>query len=283
VETPFLSEPPEPEIRLGALASLSPEERMVEVEARHTQKLEAVGQLAAGVAHEINTPIQFVTDSVEFLREAFADLVDYMDGRRSAEEVELGYLREHIPQAIGRTIEGLDRVAGIVGVLKEFSHPERAEKLPVNVNRLVGNALLLARSEYKYVAQVQTELQDLPPLSCRAGDISQVLLNLLVNAGHAIADRAERSEEGRIVVRTRAKGDVALIEIEDNGGGIPVAVRSRIFDPFFTTKEVGRGTGQGLAISRSIIVGGHGGTLTFRTEVGSGTIFVVELPFQEKS
>jgi signal transduction histidine kinase len=272
-----------PEIRMGALASLSPEERMVEVETRHAQKLEAVGQLAAGVAHEINTPIQFVADSVEFLREAFADILDYVDDKRSAEEVELDYLREHVPQALNRTVEGIERVAGIVRALKEFSHPGRDETLPANLTRLVKHALLLCGSEYKYVAEVHTDLEELPPLTCRAGDISQVLLNLLVNAAHAIADRGQSASLGTIQIRTRAQNASAIIEIEDNGAGISTDVAERIFDPFFTTKDVGRGTGQGLAISRSIVVGGHGGSLTFRTKEGVGTTFVVALPFEQKA
>jgi PAS domain S-box-containing protein len=277
----------------------SDHERM-EAELRLAQKLEAVGQLAAGIAHEINTPIQFVGDTVRFLQEAFGDLLalqpvqDEVNRAAAAgpvpaellarvhdaeEQADLDYLRERVPGAFARASDGLGRVAAIVGAMREFAHPPTTEQAPVDVNDALRNTLIVAANAYKYIAEVTTELGDLPPVVCNGGDMNQVFLNLIVNAAHAIEDRVgDSGGRGTITIATRRDGDNVIVSIADSGGGIPAEIASRIFDPFFTTKDVGRGTGQGLAIARTMVVERHGGTLTFDSEPGHGTTFHVGLP-----
>jgi two-component system, NtrC family, sensor kinase len=265
-----------------------------------SRKMEAVGQLAAGIAHEINTPMQYVGDNIHFLAESFATLevliTKYRQGiaaladapghslvaeaMKDAEEVaDLTYIEQSAPRAFEQAAEGVSRVSAIVSAMKEFAHPDGREKSPDDLNRALQATLTIARNEYKYVADIETQFGEIPPILCHIGDISQVLLNLIVNAAHAISDRVGKTGgKGQIRVRTVREGDVARIDIADTGCGIPEAIRERIFDPFFTTKEVGRGTGQGLAIARSIIVDKHGGSLELESEVGQGTTFTIRLP-----
>jgi len=276
------------------------DQRRLENELAQAQKLESVGRLAAGVAHEINTPVQFVSDSVSFVREAMDDLSQIVDRYRelrtateqgadiaaaakAAEEAEddadLDYILENAPVALDRARDGLGRVAAIVRSMKEFAHPDRKEMAQVDLNQAISSTLVIASNEYKYVAEVETGFADLPPVNCYGGEINQVILNLIVNAAHAIGDVVKGTQaKGRIRVTTRVLDDQVEIAIGDTGKGIPVEVRSRIFDPFFTTKEVGKGTGQGLAIARSVVVDKHGGTLHFETELGQGTTFYIRLP-----
>jgi PAS domain S-box-containing protein len=248
---------------------------------------ESIGRLAAGVAHEINTPIQYLNDSVSFVREGVQELLEFIDLLRAntthepdpdaVENVE--ELRRDLPPALSRMAEGLSRIAEIVRSMKAFSHADTDEISQVDINDAIRNTLVVARSEYKLVADVETEFGDLPKVTCHGGQINQVLLNLIVNAAQAIADVVRGTmARGKITVRTRAEEDSVVIEIQDTGGGIPENIRSRIFDPFFTTKEVGRGTGQGLSIARTVIVKGHKGGLHFTTEGGKGTTFIVRLP-----
>jgi signal transduction histidine kinase len=282
---------------------LMAERGQMELELRLAQKLEAVGQLAAGMAHEINTPIQFVGDTVRFLDDAFTDmqgllgdyrsaLADAVDGRPSgelaqkvavAEEVaDLEYLQERIPIALKRASDGLERVSTIVRAMREFAHPPTTEMAPADLNAAIENTLIVAANEYRYVAELETDFAELPPVDCNIGDISQVLLNLIVNASHAIADApgvtGAPDAKGTIRVSTRVDGDDVIVTVADSGCGIPDDVGARIFDPFFTTKEVGRGTGQGLAISRTIVNDKHGGSLTFQTAPDEGTTFELRLP-----
>lgn len=274
--------------------------KQLEVELRQAHKLEAVGRLAAGVAHEINTPVQFVGDSIHFLRDAAHDITDLIGGyrglvtavlegadaaalatrcRRKEEEIDLEYLSDHVPRAFDRTIEGLNRVATIVRSMKEFAHPDTREMSSVDINQAIESTLVIARNEYKYVADVQTDFGDLPRLRCHAGDINQVVLNVIVNAAHAIADVVGASgKKGTITVRTEHRGDHIIISVSDTGTGIPASIRDRVFDPFFTTKDVGKGTGQGLALARTVIVDRHGGSLDFESEDGHGTTFFMTLP-----
>jgi len=271
-----------------------------ELELRHAQKLESVGRLASGIAHEINTPIQFVGDNTRFLQDSFSGLQalltkyqelhnaaesgalnpKLLDEVRGAEEAsDSSYLLEEIPKALSQTLDGVTRVATIVRAMKEFAHPESKEMAAADLNRALLSTLTVARNELKYVADVETEFGDLPLVVCNVGDLNQVFLNLLVNAAHAISESVKGTGlKGKIRVVTSAEGSTILITISDTGCGIPEANRTRVFDPFFTTKEVGRGTGQGLAIARSVVVDRHKGGLTFESEVGKGTTFYIRLP-----
>jgi PAS domain S-box-containing protein len=274
--------------------------KQLEMELQQAQKLESVGRLAAGVAHEINTPAQFVSDSVQFLKDGLRDLFALvacyrdaqravLDGRPVAEaaakiaeaerDADLEYLIEHVPGAVDRASDGLGRVTAIVKSMKDFAHPDRKEMVAVDLNQGIRSTLIIAKNEYKYVADVETHYGELPPVICHGGDINQVVLNIIVNAAHAIGDIVNgTSYRGRIGVETAREGPWAVIRISDTGGGIPDAIRGRIFDPFFTTKGVGKGTGQGLAITRTIVADRHQGQVSFETEPGHGTTFTIKLP-----
>jgi two-component system NtrC family sensor kinase len=248
------------------------------------ERLESIGRLAAGVAHEINTPIQFLNDSVSFIREAIQDLLADNRMLRASMPVapepdeNIEELKLELPPALDRIVDGLGRIAEIVRSMKEFSHADQRSMSEVDLNRAIHSTLIIARSEYKYVAEVQTDFQPLPAVICHGGQINQVVLNLVVNAAHAIADQVkDTGQKGLITVKTRVEAGFAVISIGDTGGGIPEAVRGRIFEPFFTTKEVGKGTGQGLSIAHKVVAS-HGGTLDFVTEMGNGTTFFVRLP-----
>jgi predicted ATPase/signal transduction histidine kinase/GAF domain-containing protein len=275
----------------------------LESELAQAQKLESVGRLAAGVAHEINTPIQFVSDSVNFVRGSMTGLFEVLNlyqalpgllndpdalqaAARKAMDAEeandVSYILENAPGALGRALEGLERVASIVRAMKQFAYPDRKEKSHVDLNLALQSTLTIAGSEYKYVAELDTDFGDIPLVLCHAGEINQAVLNIIVNAAHAIADAVKNTDRrGKITVRTCRHEDLVEIAIGDTGRGIPEGIRQRIFDPFFTTKEVGRGTGQGLAIARNIIADKHGGTLHFDTEAGQGTTFFIRLPVGE--
>jgi PAS domain S-box-containing protein len=264
------------------------------------QRLAAVGTLAAGIAHEINTPIQFVSDSLVFLRESSQEtfaLINALDGlyqrvtdglatddalaacAQATATADIEYLRENVPSAFERCTDGLKRVATIVRSLKEFAHPSDREMSPVDLNRAILNTLTIARSEYKYVADLDTQFGELPPVTCHVDEINQVVLNLVVNAAHAIQAVVQGSaDKGRISLRTALAGGDVLIEVSDTGTGIPSDVMPRIFDPFFTTKEIGKGTGQGLAIARTIVKEHHGGDIAVHTRLGEGTKFSIRLP-----
>lgn len=273
------------------------ERRRLEIELRQAEKLRAVGQLAAGIAHEINTPIQYVGDSLHFLIEACTDharLLDahervlasaaetaadaVNDARAVEEEVDLGYLRVEVPRALQRCLDGTVRVANIVRAFKSFAHPDTRAPMAADLNAALRNTIEVARNEIKHAADVELSLAELPHVVCHVGDIQQVFLNLLVNAAHAAAERHGESTRGRIVVTTRVDGADVVVSVADDGTGIAPEIRDRLFEPFFTTKAVGRGTGQGLSISRSLVVDRHGGQLSFDSTVGVGSTFVVRLP-----
>ena len=274
--------------------------RRAQGELLQAQKLESVGRLASGVAHEINTPVQFVGDSVAFVRDAFRDLAPVIAALQAlrasaatgqalageAEQVEaaeqavdLGYLLDNIPLALERAVDGLGRVGTIVRSLKEFAHPDPRQCEPADLNRALQTTLTIARHEYKYVADLETDLGPIPPVHCLVGELNQVFLNLIVNAAHAI-EEARRGTAGRGLIRvaTLLEAEQVVVTIADDGGGIPEAIRDRVFDPFFTTKPVGKGSGQGLAIARSVVVDKHHGTIEFESEPGRGTVFRVRLP-----
>ncbi len=277
------------------------EKRQMEIELRLAQKLEAVGSLAAGIAHEINTPIQFIGDNTRFVQDSFRDslrmITKYEEIHQQArngavhgqhlddldelcKKIEWTFLKAEIPKALEQMLDGVNRVATIVRAMKEFSHVDRsADKVAADLNKAIESTLIVSRNETKYVADVETDLGALPPVSCHLGDLNQVFLNLFVNAAHAIGDVMNvTGQKGRITVRTRQDGDCVVVTVQDTGTGVPLGVRGKIFDPFFTTKEVGKGSGQGLALARAIVVEKHGGTLTFETEMGQGTTFCVRLP-----
>ena len=250
------------------------------------EQLESIGRLAAGVAHEINTPIQYLNDSVFFIRESMQDLLAHNAKLAAAlpeppePDEDIEDVKRELPPALDRVVDGLSRIAEIVRSMKEFSHVDQREMSRVDLNRAINSTLIIARSEYKYVAEVKTDFQELPLVTCHGGQVNQVVLNLVVNAAHAIADKNKATgtpEPGVITVTTRVEDGFAVISIGDTGGGIPEAIRTRIFEPFFTTKEVGRGTGQGLSIAHNVIKA-HGGQLDFVTELGKGTTFNVRLP-----
>jgi signal transduction histidine kinase len=285
----------------GLIVDVTETHRLVR-EMAQGQKLESVGRVAAGVAHEINTSVQFISDSVRFVRHALKDLptafADYralaagvLSGRdvtaaarkagETDEAADVDYFLKNAPDALDRALDGIGRVGSIAKSMTEFAHPD-TQKADIDVNRAVRTTLNMARNEYKEVAELATDFGDVPPVHCHAGDINQVVLNLVLNAAHAIGDAVEGTDDkGRLTVRTRAIGDYVEISVGDTGAGIPEAVRARIFEPFVTTKEVGRGTGQGLALSRGIVVEKLKGSLHFETETGKGTTFFIRLPVSE--
>ncbi len=283
------------------------ERKRMETQLLQFQKLESIGQLAAGIAHEINTPMQYVGDNTRFVKDSFAAILRVLKSHeellaaaknhaltpellaRSAalrEEGDLEYLCEQIPSALDETLEGVERVSRIVRAMKEFSHPGGKEKTPADLNRAIESTVTVAHNEWKYVADMKLDLApDLPPVPCFVGEFNQCILNLVVNAAHAISDVVKKNPgtKGQITVQTRRDGEQVEVRVADTGTGIPETARAKIFEPFFTTKDVGKGTGQGLAIIYGSIVKRHGGTVTFETETGRGTTFIIRLPIIPKT
>jgi two-component system, NtrC family, sensor kinase len=279
-------------------AEMQERERMA-IQLRFAQKLESVGRLAAGIAHEINTPVQYVGDSVRFLEEVFGNLRSLLDSHRrllaalppgsipgpdlrqlrDAETAAgLEFLDAEAPKAFERTLDGVNRISAIVRAMKEFAHPDMGDQALADLNHAIETTLTVSRSEYRYRATVNTTFGELPEVLCSIGELNQVFLNLIVNAAHAIEQSGKDATTGRIDISTVAEDGWVRIELADNGCGIPGHHLERVFDPFFTTKEVGRGTGQGLAIARSIIVDKHAGRIDVHSVVDLGTRFVVHLP-----
>ena len=276
--------------------------RVLEEQLRQAQKLEAIGQLAAGIAHEINTPTQFVGHNIRFLKDSWEPIAEFLNfcgtiqsefatGPVSPEHLQqfselhqkcdLEYLLKNIPTAIDHSLEGVDRVAKIVKGFKEFSHPGSEEKHAINLNQTIETTISVSKHEWKYCADLVTALDpDLPLVPCLVGEFNQVILNLIVNSAHAISSVVEKNGQGKgtITISTRREGEWARIAVSDTGGGIPFDIRSRVFEPFFTTKEVGKGTGQGLALAHAAIVNRHQGQLWFESELGQGTTFFIRLP-----
>jgi PAS domain S-box-containing protein len=278
---------------LGAVAITQDvtQKKTLERELANAQKLESIGQLAAGIAHEINTPTQFIGDNIRFLQESVVDVMRLVerliplvtiDIAALLESVDIRYLREEIPKAIAQSLEGVERISKIVGAMKEFSHPA-VDKAPHDLNRAILSTITVASNEWKYVADVKTDFDlGLPPVPVMPGAFNQVILNILVNAAHAIGAVVAETPgtKGIITISTRKAANWAEIRIHDTGSGIPEGVRDRIFDPFFTTKAVGKGTGQGLAIAHDVIVKKHHGAITVETAVGLGTTFILRLPLE---
>lgn len=278
------------------------ERRSMEAQLRQAQKMEAIGGLAAGIAHEINTPMQFIGDNTRFFSEAFAgmgaalasirSIADRADQTAVAEAVrfnDLAYLLEETPKAITQTLDGIQRVSLIVKAMKEFAHPGADEPVPTDLNHAIESTLMVSRNVWKYVADTNLELDhDLPPVPVVPGGFNQAVLNLVINAAHAIEDALGKQKTGEcgaisaakgvITIRTRAIKTDAVVEVSDTGCGVPAAIRDRIFEPFFTTKEPGRGTGQGLAIVRTEIVDRLGGRIEVDSEPGRGSTFRLIVP-----
>ncbi len=280
--------------------------RQMEMQLSLARKMESIGQLAAGIAHEINTPIQFISDNLRFLQEGFTALEEVLKAAQvccvpdpagpesdrlaslagAIQMGDLDYLSREIPQALAQSLEGAERVAKIVRAMKEFSHPGSEEKKLVDVNHALETTITVARNEWKYVAEVERRFDPtLPLVPGLPGELNQVFLNLLVNAAQAIGEiiRPNSGERRRITVSTQGEAGWVEIRIADEGPGIPETIRHRIFEPFFTTKEVGKGTGQGLAIAHDVIVKKHGGQLFLQSELGEGSTFIIRLPVGEKA
>lgn len=276
------------------------ERQMLESQLHAARKLESVGTLSAGIAHEINTPMQFVGDNVRFVAQSMGPAIALLElapalleGARRGElddeaarrveqlldGVDAEFVTAEVPLALDETLEGIERVTTIVRAMKDFSHPGGDGHELADLNQAIETTLAVARNEYKYIADVQTDLADLPRVECWVGDLNQVFLNLLVNGTHAIRDRlGDSGRRGTLTVSSRLDGDHVELRFGDSGGGIPEDVRGQIFDQFFTTKEIGVGTGLGLSIARAVVVDKHGGTIDFETETGVGTTFIVRLP-----
>lgn len=291
--------------KTAELAEAGEQIRMMERSLADSQRLESIGRLAAGIAHEINTPTQYVGDNLGFIEQQVDTLLGLC---RAMKEVlaaagpagvdssvlahveqqlaalDLEFLEAELPSAVRQSIDGMERIAAIVRAMKEFSHPGTQTKVPININHALESTLTVGRSEWKYVASLETHFEpDLPTLDCFPGDLNQVFLNILVNAAHAIGDRLnqDRSIPGRIRVTTRRVNDWIEVHFEDNGCGIPEENLKRIFEPFFTTKGIGKGTGQGLSLAYAVVVQKHGGQLDVRSKVGQGSTFILRLPLVE--
>lgn len=285
---------------------LAEEERIaLENELRQAQKMESLGVLSGGIAHEINTPVQYVGDNIKFLQTGFTDIrrlcsqlrkltkaasaKGYLpelteETARLAEEVDLEFLIDEIPEAIDQSLEGVERISEIVKAIKEFSHPDTKEKTSTNINAALNTTIMVSRNQWKYIAELETDLdEELPHVMCLPGEFNQVILNLIVNAAHAIEDASGDSGElGKITVSTKHDDDFVDITVRDSGTGIDPDKLTTIFDPFFTTKEPGKGTGQGLAISHNIITKKHGGQIWATSELGHGATFHIKLPLNEE-
>lgn len=265
-------------------------------------RMESVGQLAAGVAHEINTPMQYIGDNVRYvaksmkkLENVFERLPELLDAEVTTERIEeireevLGSIKlskikstlVQIPDALNDSIEGVASVSKIVAAMKEFTHPGSDQKSEVCINHVLESTITVAKNEWKYVSEIETSFEkEICKIEALPSELNQAFLNIIVNASHAISDRVSAGDiaKGMIKISTSAAADHVLVTIEDNGGGIPAAVRDKVFEPFFTTKEVGKGTGQGLSVAFTVIKKKHGGNVSFTVEEGVGTTFMVKLP-----
>lgn len=278
---------------------------VIESRLRHAQKLEAIGQLTAGIAHEINTPAQYVADNTRFIRDAFADIKNVLEkydglfeaarkGQVSAdlllkiqEEKELSdleYLTSEMPVAIEQSLDGVSKITRIVQSLKDFTKPDAPEKKAVDLNRAIENTLAVTRNEWKSVAELETEFDEtLPPVPCFAGELNQVLLNMVINAAHTIGDVVGDGSNGKGMIKIKTKkinDDWAEVRITDTGAGIPAEIQSRVFEPLFTSRKSDKNAAQDLAISHAVVVDKHKGKLSFETEAEKGTTFIMQLPLR---
>ena len=278
------------------------QKRLLEMQLAQARKLESIGQLAAGIAHEINTPIQFISDNIHFLKDTFSELLTHLEAGVSAtatpsqvtsaaadlfasdeqdSDDQLDFLKSEIPHAFEACFDGVQRVSKIINAVRDFSHPGSEEMAPADVNEALEKTITVSHNRWKYVADVVTEFdEDLPRVMCFPDKMNQVYLNIIVNAADAIADKAQTGDgqKGTITITTQKVGKHARITFRDTGSGIPEAIEGEVFNPFFTTKELGKGTGQGLAISHNVVVEKHGGTISFESKPDKGTLFTIEIP-----
>lgn len=279
------------------LARLKAGERIVNMQMQlsHMQKMDAIGHLAAGIAHEINTPLQYMGTNIRFIQDSLEDMIKIKSlvptlraGENNnkentfvqEEESRLQYLSEEVPRAIHDALDGLEHIAKIVGAMKEFASPG-VQKKAIDISMAIDNTITVSRNEWINVADIETKYDPgLPLVSCFPADFKLVILNIIVNAAQAIAEvmKTNKDATGKICISTNHNDEWAEIRISDTGFGIPDDIKNMVFDPFFTTKEVGKGTGMGLAISHSIVVEKHGGTIIFDTEAMKGTTFIIRLP-----
>jgi len=280
------------------------EQKKNEAQFALSQKLKSIGQLAAGIAHEINTPMQYISDNTRFLQDAFNNIYTFWnycnqakktvtEGNMSPEliveidnkekELDIDYIMSEIPKAVEQSLEGIDRVSKLVLAMKEFAYPGIKEKSPADLNKAVENTITISRNEWKYAADMEINLeQNIPLVKCVIDEINQVFLNIIVNAAQAIKEAIEKNylNRGKITVKTKSEGSFVYISISDNGIGIPKNIIDKIYDPFFTTKDVGKGSGQGLLIAYDIISNKHNGSIEVNSKVGKGTTFTICLPIE---
>ncbi|MEO0398946.1 MAG: ATP-binding protein [Pseudomonadota bacterium] len=268
--------------------------RQLELELMQTQKLESLGTMAGGIAHEINTPVQFVGDNLKFLEETFCEVATVVNElsegetalattmREKLDDLDWEFVKDEIPSAFGEARTGIGTVGEIVKSIKEFAHPDSDAKIAQDLEKIIQNTLTVSRNQWRHHAEIECAIDPgLDAVPCFAGKLSQVLISLIVNAADAIEEGA-RIEKGQIRVAARRRGDVAEISVSDNGPGVPSDKIDNIFDMFFTTKAPGKGTGQGLAICKRIIEANHGGELTVESSPGEGARFIVRLPMHDQ-
>jgi|GEM_PF-3511959 len=273
--------------------------KRIESQLAQAEKLKSIGQLSAGIAHEINSPVQYIGDNVEFLRDSILTLFQLVEeyaqfletnsdiseidrfiktAGELEEQLDIAFLKTEAPTAAAQTMEGVAQVRRIVSSMKTFSHPGQDFPLPADLNSIIEGAITIAANEWKYIAELETNLAEgLPTISCYAGELGQVITNLTINAAHAIEETANTNEKGIIRISTLETDSGIEIRVADTGAGIPDSIKDQIFDPFFTTKTVGKGTGQGLSIAYSVIKK-HQGSIGVESEEGVGTTFILTLP-----
>jgi len=296
VELAFTTVGEEPDIRVLWMVrditlrlAAETEQRRLEQDLKQAQKLESLGTLAGGIAHELNTPIQFVTDNMNFLSETVTNLLSAIDGYEKRldltsndsirKEFDIDYLAEEAPQAISQSLDGLKRITDIVLAVKKFSYPTSSGKTENDLNDVIRTTATVSKNQWKYVASLDLDLdEDIPSLSSNAGELNQVFLNLIVNAAHAIEDRADKATPGQIKIQTKYTASAIECRVSDNGSGMTKDIIEKVFNPFFTTKDPGRGTGQGLSIVHSIVTLSHSGDIIVESKVGQGTAFVLTFP-----
>jgi PAS domain S-box len=282
------------------------EHKKIEAQLLLSQKMESIGQLAAGIAHEINTPMQYISDNTRFLNDSFIDILGVIkkydsiiqeekgkelslrlnEIKEIAKEIDLDYLKEEIPMAIEQSLEGIDRVRKLIMAMKDFSHPGKQKKAFADINKAIEGTALISKNEWKYVADLETKLDPkLPLVYCAIDQINQVVLNMIINSSQAIKELVDNGSTSRGIIRiqTEYQEPFVWIIISDTGKGIPHSIIHKVFDHFFTTKEVGKGTGQGLAIAHDIIVNKHQGFIEVNSEEGKGAAFIVTLPVTEET